>query len=218
MSAKKQISKIANAIAIRVQKADGINYENWIYHQIPNIKAVVPVFQLGFKEILPDGTPTRTYDYEDKMMIQLSFADGANQFTETFDIQDIVNQAGWTHDEAGFIQAMTDVNAWCASSSGGGLTDTELRATPIPVTVTPGTGDETPDVIPLVGETFPYTFPSGTYRAATLVINADTTIDFNGTTLTEGVWAFSAQNGFVGSFELSNPSPVTPDAFILVMS
>lgn len=218
MSEKKQISKIANAIALRVQKADGVSYENWIYHQIPNIKAIVPVFQLGFKEILSDGTPTRRYDYEDKMMIQLSFASGANQFTETFDIQDILNQPGWTHDEAGFIQAMTDINAWCASSSGGGLTDAELRASPLEVEIVPGSGNETPDVIDLSAESFPYAFPDSTYTSANLVINSGTTIEFNGIVLTEGTYGFASQNGSVGSFTLDNPSPGTPDAFILVMS
>lgn len=217
---QKEILKIDNAVAIRTSLDGGTTWSPYIYHQIPNIKTLVPVFQLGFAIPQPgdEGNLTHDYPYEDKLVILLAITDGHNSYTESFDIQDVSNQVTWTADEAGFLQAMADINEWLGSASIGGLTDGQLRATPIDVTIVPGATNETPDVIPLFGETFPYTFPASTYTSATLVVKSGTTIEFNGEVFSEGTYGFSSQSRFIGSFTLDNPSPATPDAHILVMS
>ena len=53
-----------------------------------------------------------------------------------FSLSEVTNQAGWTDNEAGLIQAINDLSVWVTSSnSSSGLTDAELRAVPVPVSV-----------------------------------------------------------------------------------
>ncbi len=54
-----------------------------------------------------------------------------------FPLSEISNQPTWENTEAGLEIALSDINGWFGSDSGfTGLTNTELRATPVQVTVT----------------------------------------------------------------------------------
>ena len=53
-----------------------------------------------------------------------------------FSLSEITNQAGWTDNEAGLIQAINDLSVWVTTSnSSSGLTDSQLRASAVPVSI-----------------------------------------------------------------------------------
>lgn len=84
------------------------------------------------------------------------------------------------------------------------------------VTMIPSSPTTTAGVVILADETFPYTFPDATYSSAQIIVPTGETIDFNGSTLPEGTYNFSAGQGqTLGSFELDNPSD-TPSGVIIL--
>lgn len=191
MSKKKiEIEKIDSSIAIRVQQEDGSYGLNNLYPVVA-VRSVEPQMQIGLAPVQSDNNRLNNYPYEDKLMVIITF-NSENQTKEYFDIQDVTNQPTWTADSSGLIQALEDINSWLVSdvSVSSSPSETELS---------------TPDVIDLSGETFPYTFPSGQYTAATIVVPTGETIDFNGYTLTAGSYGFASDN-YLDSFTLENPS------------
>ena len=69
--------------------------------------------------------PPGTYSYTDMCLLTVEFAD--READLSFDLASVTNQAGWTLDEAGCIQAEADIRGWAASgATGGGATETTL--------------------------------------------------------------------------------------------
>jgi hypothetical protein len=191
---KLEISKIDGSIAIRKQNKDGVTFTPYTYHKISSIRSVFPDFYEDFKNV------AQTYPYQDKLRVILTFV-SENQTKEDFDIQDVINQAGWTNDEAGLLQALSDINGWL-STAGSIISGGEFE----------------PNAIDLSGETFPYDFPASQYSAFVLVIADGITIDFNGVTLPSGSYPFSGSGGQKSkTFELSNPSATPNGCFILTI-
>ena len=63
-------------------------------------------------------SPPGTYNYTDMCLLTVEFAD--READLSFDLASITNQAGWTLDETGCIQAESDIRTWAKASSGGG--------------------------------------------------------------------------------------------------
>ena len=64
------------------------------------------------------ASPPGTYNYTDMCLLTVEFAD--READLSFDLASVTNQAGWTLNEAGCIQAEADIRGWAASSGGGG--------------------------------------------------------------------------------------------------
>jgi hypothetical protein len=64
------------------------------------------------------ASPPGTYNYTDMCLLTVEFAD--READLSFDLASITNQAGWTLDEAGCIQAESDIRTWAKASGGGG--------------------------------------------------------------------------------------------------
>ena len=64
-----------------------------------------------------------TYPYTDLLLLTVEFT--SREADLTFDLASVTNQAGWTLNKAGCIQAEADIRGWAASSGGGGGDATE---------------------------------------------------------------------------------------------
>lgn len=61
------------------------------------------------------------YEYNEAFVVELDFQEAPTDLIQIkFDIQNVTNQAGWTADLAGLQQAVDDIKAAIALSSGGG--------------------------------------------------------------------------------------------------
>jgi len=69
------------------------------------------------------ASPPGTYNYTDMCLLTVEFAD--READLSFDLASVTNQAGWTLNEAGCIQAEADIRGWAAASGGGGGDATE---------------------------------------------------------------------------------------------
>jgi hypothetical protein len=193
-----EIEKDGSVIRIRKQNAD-TSWTPWTSHNVTSIRSVVPNYEEGFSELDSNtNRPKNQYPYTDKMEICLLFTSD-NGTKEVFDIQQVTNQAGWTADSAGFLQALSDINSWLTVAA-----------------TTGGSGEFTPDAGDLSALGFPYTLPANTFKSVALVIETGGTIELNGATLSEGAYSFSGASGeTVGSFTLDNPSGITSASLIL---
>jgi hypothetical protein len=64
------------------------------------------------------ASPPGTYNYTDMCLLTVEFAD--READLSFDLASITNQVGWTLDEAGCVQAETDIRTWAKANGGGG--------------------------------------------------------------------------------------------------
>jgi hypothetical protein len=192
MAKKKiEIEKIGSSIAIRVERNDGSYSENSFY-PVANIRSVEPTVQINIAPVQADNNRLNNYPYADKLQILLKFVSD-NETSEYFDIQDVSNQPTWTANLAGIAIALTDINDWLEQT---------ISIVPIP----PTSSLALPDVIDLSAEIFPYTFPSGVYTSATIIVPSGETIEINGFEYEGGAYGFSSENSFLDSFILDNPS------------
>lgn len=129
---KIEISKIDGSIAIRIQKADGINFTPYTYHAIIGIRSVFPVLQDDLGLVNLNNSNKGTYPYADKLQVIMQF-NSENLTKEYFDIQDVLNQPTWTHDEAGLLTALADINGWLLAGASGSLADIALDTAAIKV-------------------------------------------------------------------------------------
>lgn len=81
---------------IEINKIDTIP----IYIRKENIVSVVTATNKNLQTVDPNAPRDEEY------LIYINLADGSQ---ETFDIQDVSNQAGWTANDAGLDQAATDI-------------------------------------------------------------------------------------------------------------
>lgn len=91
---------------------------------LTGVKSVVPIYNLGIGRagII---NPT-TYPFTDQLVITVNFNNEHANPPITFDIQTVSNQAGWTADLPGLIQAVTDICGWISAAGGStGLLATE---------------------------------------------------------------------------------------------
>lgn len=92
---------------------------------LTGVKSVVPIYNLGIGRagII---NPT-TYPFTDQLVITVNFNNEHANPPITFDIQTVSNQAGWTADLPGLIQAVTDICGWISAAGGStGLLATEV--------------------------------------------------------------------------------------------
>ena len=190
---KIEITKISDSIAIRKRNKDGVTFTPWTYHSVKNIRSIVPDFALNFGVVQPDNNRTHNYPYTNKLRVFFNFV-SENGTSEFFDIQDVLNQPTWTANEAGLLQAMTDINIWLGTGSvSGGGSGTAGVFTPIAVLQS--------DLV------FPFTIDADTYKSVALKISAGETIEMDGVTIPEGFYSFSGNDGeFVSEITLDNPS------------
>lgn len=96
------------------------------YYPVTNIKSIVPIYEEGFGVRQTDGNRKNRYHYDDKFEIRVNLINQDSNPPIRFDIQDIDNQAGWTADLAGLIQAVEDINGWTAIGGGGAASDVNV--------------------------------------------------------------------------------------------
>ena len=109
------------------------------------------------------ASPPGTYNYTDMCLLTVEFAD--READLSFDLASVTNQAGWTLNEAGCIQAEADIRGWAASSGGGGGDATEATL----LLVEQNTASDA-TVLVSSSTTGPGTIPLGS-KAATIYID-----------------------------------------------
>ena len=110
-----EISPVLGAIAVRNVNTTTPNaYE---YYQFAGIKSVVPASNLGFGTREPDNQRKNPVRYTDKLEFIINFHNEDNPPIK-YNIADVANQAGWTYDFAGLVQAVADINSWINSAAG----------------------------------------------------------------------------------------------------
>jgi hypothetical protein len=127
-----EISKIDGSIAIRKLRPDGVTYTPYTYHAIIGIRSVFPVITEDLGVINLDNSNKGTYPYEDKLQVIIQF-NSENLTKEYFDIQQVTNQPTWTHDEAGLLIALADINGWLLAGASGSLAAIALDTAAIKV-------------------------------------------------------------------------------------
>ncbi len=88
------------------------------YYNIANIKSVVPIFVPGFGVRQADNNRLHPYPFDDKIEIEINFIAESQAPPINFDIQAISNQVGWTADQAGLDQALSDICGWICTCCG----------------------------------------------------------------------------------------------------
>lgn len=71
------------------------------------ISGVYPT-KINSKPPAPDDEAWK-YRFDDIIMVRIAISDGTHF---EFDLQEVTNQAGWTHDLAGQQQCVDDINTW----------------------------------------------------------------------------------------------------------
>jgi len=132
MASKTQTLEIESSGAfLRTRMTQGATGDvgQWEYYRLCSITSITGNPEAGFAALLPTNQKRNPYAYEDMLKVVIEF-DGTHQPDLVFDVQDVSNQAGWTADETGLAQALTDIKGWvdaccCASGGGGGGEATE---------------------------------------------------------------------------------------------
>lgn len=127
-----------------------------------------------------------TYPYTDLLLLTVEFT--SREADLTFDLASVTNQAGWTLNKAGCIQAEADIRGWAASSGGGGGDATEATL----LLVEANTASDA-TVLVSSSTTGPGTIPAGS-KAATIYI------DGSGGSIN----TVSRPDGWSQSFEFNN--------------
>jgi len=109
-------------------------------YPLMGIKSVVPIYDLGIgRSGITGKTP---YPHPDMLMIVINFHNEHANPPLRFDLATVNNQAGWTLDVPGLIQAKNDICAWLTSvvgGSAGGLA-TEVTLSAVNTKLAPITG------------------------------------------------------------------------------
>jgi hypothetical protein len=113
------------------------------------------------------ASPPGTYNYTDMCLLTVEFAD--READLSFDLASVTNQAGWTLNEAGCIQAEADIRGWAASAGGGGGGDA-TEATQLLVKAAVESSAPFATVLVSSSTTGPGTIPAGS-KAATIYID-----------------------------------------------
>lgn len=154
MALKKiEISLVGSSIALR--PVDSPNNKPYEYYPISGIQSVTSVL---------NTSPTDTYPYAEQAVVTINFIN-PNRTPLKFDVQDVSNHGTWLATEAGLMTAVTEINSWITSGSGG------ASSTPGSVSLTEndamgGNGTEfLATGVPMTGKNYKY-----------IVINEDATI------------------------------------------
>lgn len=112
-----EVSNVGNNIEVLVINTVKPNVPEG--YSLSSIKSVVPTYNLNIGR---NGisNPT-TYPFKDQLAITINFHNEDSNAPLTFDIQTVSNQAGWTANFAGLVQAVSDILGWVSSVGGGGL-------------------------------------------------------------------------------------------------
>ena len=113
------------------------------------------------------ASPPGTYNYTDMCLLTVEFAD--READLSFDLASVTNQAGWTLNEAGCIQAEADIRGWAASAGGGGGGDA-TEATQLLVKTAVQDSAPKSNSLTSSSTTGPGTIPAGS-KAATIYID-----------------------------------------------
>ena len=109
-----EIEKSGESIRYREYTAGGTAL--WNYYPVSNIKCIEPVAEIGYGT--RDSSTNQRFHrtrQDDLLRITISFLDDTKPLT--FDIQNVMNQAGWTPDAVGMATALMDINGWIVNSS-----------------------------------------------------------------------------------------------------
>lgn len=101
----------------RVRNINTTDPQPWQYIKCSAIKSITGTDIADFG--LRDGTTNQRKNpvrHDDKRSIIVSFHDENNSSPLRYNIEDVNNQPGWTNDTAGLLQALSDINSWCASA------------------------------------------------------------------------------------------------------
>ena len=121
---KIQVSKVGACLKVLVVNAVKPNAHE--VYTLSNIKSVKGSFQAGVGR---NGIANpSTYSFTDRKTVTVEFGDDLPSLT--FDLETVTNQAGWTLNLAGVIQAITDINSWItdAVTPSGGATEVTVAA------------------------------------------------------------------------------------------
>lgn len=88
----------------------------WEYHKCAGIKSITGVEVPGMGTRDATNLRKNPIRYDDKRQIVISFHDENNTSPLRYNIEDVSNQAGWTNNAAGLLQALADINSWCAGA------------------------------------------------------------------------------------------------------
>lgn len=151
-----------SGVSIRYREYTAGGTAIWNYYPVAHVEAVESVVQIGFGTRDTTNLRKNPTRQDDLLRITISFADGTKSLV--FDIQNVMNQAGWTANVAGMAQALSDINGWLATGGGGlpaGAATSANQATEI--AVLEDIRDQGIGVIQSTSssETLPYTIPAG---------------------------------------------------------
>jgi hypothetical protein len=106
-----------SGVSIRYREYTSGGTAQWNYYPVANIKAVESVVQIGFGTRDTTNLRKNPTRQDDLLCITINFTDDTKPLV--FDIQNVMNQAGWTANAAGVTQALTDINGWIGTGGGG---------------------------------------------------------------------------------------------------
>ena len=100
------VQKVGNTIEI-VNSNTNNNPE---YIPIDAVVSITPIYN----DLSGDtGELKNVYPYDTMLVISIQTKGGGDRILKTdFDIQQVQNQAGWSHDQAGLNQAAADIAGW----------------------------------------------------------------------------------------------------------
>lgn len=110
-----------SGVSIRYREYTSGGTAQWNYYPVAHIKCVESTQQIGFgiRDSVTNQRKNSTRQ-TDLLRITISLIDDTKPLI--FDIQNVMNQAGWTPNAAGLTQALSDINDWIAAgiAAGGG--------------------------------------------------------------------------------------------------
>lgn len=186
-----EIEKNGESIRYREYTSGGTAL--WNYYPVSNIKCIEPVAEIGYgaRDSSTNQRLHRTRQ-DDLLRITISFLDDTKPLT--FDIQNVMNQPGWTPDVAGMATALLDINGWIVNSSGSGsaasLAAIEALLTTVDSNITAyNTGQHS---VTFISPALPYTITDYTYCSYSIVTQGSVAID--GVTVPSG-YSFNTSCG-----------------------
>lgn len=170
----------------------------WNYYPVAHIKCIEPVQQIGFgtRDTTTNQRKNSTRQ-DDLLRITISFIDDTKPLI--FDIQNVMNQAGWTPDAAGVTQALTDINGWIVTGGGGAGDATEATLLNIYNEQFDNNNGSLQGSFELI-TSFPYTVQADTYRSYSITTIGSVAAD--GETVPSGTIfedSYPSSLGFVNS-------------------
>ncbi len=117
--ANKKIEISLENCSIKILVLDSANPNAPEYYLVSALKSIIPLFDAGIG-VRTNLIKKTTYPYDDRKQIVMNFHDENGSSSFTFDLESVDNQAGWTLNLAGLLQAQLDITGWIASCTAAG--------------------------------------------------------------------------------------------------